>query len=174
MGFNTEYLGHLRITPTLNRAEVEWLSGFADWGALPDGDPFRLPMNPRAALSKAFADAGGSMSGPRAVPYGVQHWRVCEHGDRISWVRSEKSNDAVQALAFLVEHYLGPEAKAKGSASPDFAAFTFDHRLDGVIAGERDDTDELFLIRVVDSVFRHETLVAGVAWWDDPAALDDW
>jgi len=43
-----------------------------------------------------------------------------------------------------------------------------------VIAGERDDTDELFLIRVVDSVFRHETLVAGVAWWDDPAALDDW
>lgn len=174
MGFNTEYLGHLRITPTLNRAEVEWLSGFADWGALPDGDPFRLPMNPRAALSKAFADAGGSMSGPRAVPYGVQHWRVCEHGDRISWVRSEKSNDAVQALAFLVEHYLGPDAKAKGSESPDFAAFTFDHRLDGVIVGERDDTDELFLLRVVDSAFHHETLVAGVAWSDDPAALDDW
>ena len=30
MGFDTEYLGHLRITPPLNRAEAEWLSGFAD------------------------------------------------------------------------------------------------------------------------------------------------
>ena len=173
MGFNTEYLGHLRITPTLNRAEVEWLSGFADWGALPDGDPFRLPMNPRATLTKAFADAGGAMSGPRDIPHGVQDWRVCEHGDRISWARSEKSNDAVQALRFLVEHYLGPDAKAKDSDNPDFAAFTFDHRLDGVIAGERNDTEELFLLRVVDSDFSYETVVAGVAWWDSPD-LDEW
>ena len=173
MGFNTEYLGHLRITPTLNRAEVEWLCGFAEWGALPDGDPFRLPMNPRATLTKAFAEAGGAMSGPRDIPHGVHDWRVCEHGDRISWVRSEKSNDAVQALRFLVEHYLGPSAKAKDSDNPDFAAFTFDHRLDGVIAGERNDTEEMFLLRVVDSVFSHETVVAGVAWWDSPD-LDEW
>ena len=174
MGFDTQYLGHLVITPRLNPAEVEWLSGFADWGALPDGDPFHLPMNPRAALTKAFADAGGSMAGPRTVPYGVHDWRVCGHGDRISWVRSEKSNDAVQALEFLVEHYLGPEALARHSDSPDFAAFTFDHRLDGVIAAERNDTDELFLLRATDSRFTSETLVTGVAWWNDPAALDDW
>ena len=173
VGFNTEYLGHLRITPRLNPAEVEWLSGFADWGALADGDPFRLPMNPRAALPNAFADAGGSMSGPRHIPYGVHHWRVCEHGDRISWVRSEKSNDAVQALAFLVQHYLGPDARARDSDNPDFEAFTFDHRLDGVIAGEREDTDELFLVRVENSTFGHETLVEGVAWWEHPGALDD-
>ena len=38
----------------------------------------------------------------------------------------------------------------------------------------RDDTDELFLIRVENSRFRHETLVAGVEWWNDPAALDGW
>lgn len=174
MGFDTEYLGHLRITPRLNRAEVEWLNGFADWGALPDGDPFRLPMNPRAALAKAFADAGGSMVGPSTVPHGVRDWRVCEHGDRISWVRSHKSNDAVQALTFLATHYLGPEARAKNSDNPDFAAFTFDHRLDGLIAAVRDDTEELFLIHVENSTFRHETLVAGVEWWNDPSALDGW
>ena len=174
MGFNTEYLGYLRITPRLNPVEVEWLRGFADWGALPDGDAFRLPMNPRAALAKAFADAGGAMSGPRTVPYGVHHWWVCEHGDRLSWVQSEKSNDAVEVLQFLVQHYLGPGAKAKDSGNPDFDAFTFDHRLDGVIAAERQDTDELFLIRVEDSTFRHETVVDGVAWWDQPGALDDW
>jgi hypothetical protein len=42
-----------------------------------------------------------------------------------------------------------------------------------VIAGERDDTDELFLIRVVDSVFRHETLVGGVAWGECPDVLSE-
>ena len=83
-------------------------------------------------------------------------------------------NDAVEVLRFLVEHYLGPDARAKESDNPDFAAFTFDHRLDGVIVGERDDTDELFLIRVPDTVSRHETLFAGVAWWDDPTGLVDW
>lgn len=88
-------------------------------------------------------------------------------------MRSEKSNDAVEALTFLVEHYLGPDARAKDSDNSDFAAFTFDHRLDGVIVGEREDTDELFLVGVQDNTFRHETLVPGVAWWDDPTGVDD-
>ena len=109
---------------------------------------------------------------PAGIPHGVHDWRVCEHGDRIMWRRFEKSNDAEQALTFLVDHYLGPDAKAKDSDNPDFADFTFDHRLDGVIAGERDDTDELFLLRVTNSEFSQETLVPGVAWWAIPGALD--
>lgn len=172
MGFSTEYLGFVTITPPLNRAEAEWLTGFADWGGLPDGDPFRLPMNPRAAIAQAFRDRGGSMSSPGGIPSGVYDWRVCEHGDRIMWRRMEKSNDAEQALSFLVDHYLGHSAKAKNSDNPDFADFTFDHHLDGVVAGQRDDTDELFLLRVRNSEFSHETLVAGVEWWAMPGALD--
>ena len=165
MGFDTEYLGHLTITPPLNAAEVEWLNGFADWGALPDGDPFRLPMNPRAELAAAFRERGGAIPGGGTVPFGVRDWRVCSHGDRISWRRREKSNDAQQVLRFLVSQYLGPRARAQDSDNPDFAAFTFDHRLDGVIAAERNDTEELFLMRVVDSDIEVETLVAGVCWW---------
>ena len=164
MGYDTEYLGHLNVTPPLNPAEVEWLSGFADWGALPDGDPFRLPMNPRAELAQAFADRGGALSQPRTVPTGIQDWRVCTHGDRISWQRREKSNDATAVLRFLVEHYLGPEATAKGCGRDEFAQFTFDHSLDGIIAASRNDTEELFLITVTDSVIDTVTLVPGVPW----------
>ncbi|GAA4402844.1 hypothetical protein GCM10023168_13750 [Fodinibacter luteus] len=174
MGFSTRYLGFLEITPHLNPAEVEWLSGFADWGGLPDGDPLRLPMNPRASVAKAFEAGGGALSPPRNIPRGVHDWRVCAHGDRIAWRASEKSNDAVQTLTFLVGHYLGPDAVARRSDNPDFAEFTFDHRLDGVIAGERDDTDELFLLRVTDSRITQETLVAGVPAWLMPEALEDW
>ena len=46
MGFNTEYLGQLTITPPLNPTEVQWLLGFADWGGLGGGDAFSLPMTP--------------------------------------------------------------------------------------------------------------------------------
>ncbi len=165
MGYDTEYLGHLTVTPPLNPAEVEWLSGFADWGALPDGDPFRLPMNPRAELAQACADRGGALGQPRMVPTGIQDWRVCTHGDRITWQRREKSNDATAVLRFLVEHYLGPGARAKDCGREGFEEFTFDHRLDGVLAACRDDTDELFLIVVEDSVIDTETLVPGVPWW---------
>lgn len=174
MGFNTDYLGHLTITPPLNEAEGEWLRGFADWEALPDGDPFALPMNPRAALAKAFADAGGSMRPSRAVPYGVGHWRVCEHGDRIDWHRADKSNDAAEALSFLVEYYLGPNARARDCGNPDFAEFTFDHHLDGVVVAVRNDTEEMFLLRVTNSRITRETVVPGVAWWNDPDAADGW
>ena len=159
MGYSTEYLGYLTVTPPLNPAEVEWVNGFADWGALPDGDPFHLPMNPRAALSQAFAAQGGVMAGRSTVPYGVRDWRASTDGSRIAWRRSEKSNDAVHTLRFLVEHYLGPGALAMTCEGDEFAGFTFDHRLDGVLAAARDDTDELFLIRVVASVIETQTLV---------------
>ncbi|MGL4174839.1 MAG: hypothetical protein ACRCSN_02080 [Dermatophilaceae bacterium] len=162
MGYDTEYLGHLEVTPPLNRVEVEWLSGFADWGALPDGDPFTLPMNPRAALATAFRNAGDGMTGPRNIPRGTRDWRVSDDGTRISWRRAPKSNDAVHTLTFLVETYLGVDAAARSSGNPDFVAFTFDHRLDGLIVGERDDTEELFLLEVRDSIITHHTIVPRV------------
>jgi hypothetical protein len=82
------------------------------------------------------------------------------------WRRAEKSNDAVQALGFLVRHYLGPDGLAQGSGNPDFAEFTFDHRLDGVVAGMRDDTDELFLLRVRNNEITWETIVPGFPYWE--------
>ena len=68
MGFNTEYLGQLTITPPLNPAEVQWLLGFADWGGL-GGDAFSLPMNPRAELAAALDRAGGSLPRSHAIPW---------------------------------------------------------------------------------------------------------
>lgn len=162
MGYDTNYLGYLTVTPSLNRAEVEWLSGFADWGALTDDDPFGLPMNPRAALAAAFTEAGGALPGSSRVPSGVRDWRFGLEGDVLSWRRGEKSNDAIQTIEYLVTHYLGPGALARCCGRPEFDDFTFDHRLDGIIAGERHDTGELFLVRVDDSQITLQTLVAGL------------
>lgn len=164
MSHDTEYLGHLTVTPPLNPAEVEWLSGFADWGAISDGDPYRLPMNPRAELVHAFAQRNGAMRQPGIVPAGVRDWRVWANGVGISWQRAPNSNDAEATMRFLVDHYLRPDARAKHLGGDDFAQFTFDHRLDGVVAAWRSDTEELYLIRVEDNEIYTETLVAGASW----------
>lgn len=50
---------------------------------------------------------------------------------------------------------------------PEFEHFTFDHVVNGVIAAERDDTRELFLIVCKDNTIRRERLVA-----PDPAPWD--
>lgn len=165
MGDNTEYLGHLTITPRLNPAEVQWLLGFADWAGGPGADPFSLPMNPRAELAHARTHGSGAVPPHSRIPWGVSDWQVSFHGDRLRWSRAEKSHDAVATLEFLADHFLGPAALAKQSTNPDFADFTFDHRLDGVIAGCREDTDELFLLWVENSVVTWETVVPGTPPW---------
>ena len=54
-------------------------------------------------------------------------------------------------LRYLIEHFLRPGARAGSSGLGYFEEFTFDHVLDGVVAGSRRDTCELFLIDVLDN-----------------------
>ncbi|WP_295697499.1 hypothetical protein [Lapillicoccus sp.] len=171
-GYSTTYIGHLDITPPLNAAEVEWLTALAEWQGGPQGDVFTVPMNPRAVWSLAMAKAGGSIasSAPEGMPRGTTDWRPCLDGCRLEWDRIEKSNDAIPSIRFLVDHFLGPQALARDAGGDDFAAFSFDHALDGVIAAYRDDTEELFLIRAEDSRLSQETVVAG----SDPCAGLGW
>ncbi len=172
MGYNTTYIGHFDITPPLNAVEVQWLEAFAAWHGGPHGDPFRVPMNPRAEWERAMKAAGGSVVLPAArdVPWGVFDWRPCPDGCCLSWHRQDRSNDALLAIRFLLDHGLGPRALARDVGGDDFSGFTFDHALDGAVAGVRADTDELFLIRAVDGRLSHETVIQG----SDPYAEMGW
>lgn len=167
MEHHTTYLGQLRLDPPLSARELDWLRSFAEWGGGPTGDPFEVPMNPRAEL----ADWPGRGGRPEpeepsrtGIPDGVCDWVPCDEGCHLVWRPAPRSNDALLALRFLVDHYLGPRALARGRG-PAFEAFTFDHRVDGVVAAHRDDTEELFLLRAQEGRFHRETLDPGVARW---------
>lgn len=72
-------------------------------------------------------------------------------------------------LQYLIDHFLRPGALAQTSGRPEFEAFTFDHRLNGTIAAERDDTRELWLIQCRDNEIVTEGLVASDPMpWDLP------
>lgn len=61
-------------------------------------------------------------------------------------------------MAYLIDHFLRPDALAKQSAAPWFVGFTFDHRLNGVVAACPRDTHGLFLIEVADNVVSERPL----------------
>lgn len=67
---------------------------------------------------------------------------------------------AEEWLQYLIDHFLRPGAHARLDGRPAFEHFTFDHMVNGIIAAERDDTRELFLIVCEDNAIHREVLVA--------------
>jgi hypothetical protein len=50
----------------------------------------------------------------------------------------------------VIDHFLREGALAQESGDPQFAEFTFDHQVNGVIVGEQKDLRELFVLRVAE------------------------
>lgn len=172
MGFSTAYLGRLDIEPRLNAQEVEWLRAYARTHRPfhPD-DPYAVPMNPGAEHLHHPASSplpGGGYALPSGPVTGLDRcdWQPCVDGCCLVWDKVEKSNAAARELRYLVDHFLRPDAHAATDGRDDFAPFTFDHHVSGVIAAERDDTRELFLVVADDNSIEERTLVPGdPQWW---------
>lgn len=166
MGHSTHYLGRLDIRPVLRQQEIEWLRAYAELDE-PSVHGYDIPLNPRAERAdrvrrqrstRSTGDAARVSDG--GVPWGSCDWLPCVEGCCLQWREVEKSNNAVLWLSHLVDHFLSPGGLAQ-DAGADFEEFTFDHVVSGIIAAERNDTRELFLIRAADNVITTETLVAG-------------
>lgn len=172
MGFSTRYLGHLDIQPPLNDSETEWLRAFGEIDRRHYNEPYEVAMNPRALRIETWqqrgsgGDAFKSLAPPDGSPYPHLDWAPCYEGCCLAWYGTEKSRMAEEWLQYLIDHFLRPGAHARLDGRQAFERFTFDHTLNGVIAAERNDTLELFLIVCRDNTIRRETLV--------PPIPDEW
>jgi hypothetical protein len=164
MGFSTAYLGRLDIEPALNREEVEWLRSFARAAHRDPTDPYSVPMNPGAAPLVDHAESRVRSTRTSAGLWRCD-WQPCPDGCCLTWQEVEKSNDASRELRYLVDHFLRPGAHARTDTRDDFAAFTFDHVVNGTIAAERGDNRELFLIEARDNEIAERTLIPGAPDW---------
>lgn len=137
MGINTTYIGHVDIAPSLNQAEYDYLSVFPD-----------------RILDRGWPDEG--------LPDRWCGWEPCPHGCCLSWSGREKFNawTAPLWMQYLIDEFMRREARAW--ADSEFPAFTFDHRMDGLIIGEQQDNLELFAIRVENNRVTTETLRRGM------------
>ena len=112
-GETVRYLGHVDVEPGLNQSEYNYLE-----------DCFGL--RPGQVRDRA--------EGP---PDDWCGWGPCPHGCCLSWDGREKFHAGAVWMEYLIDELLRPEARAAASQDPRLAGFTFDHRLDGLIVGER-------------------------------------
>lgn len=166
MGFTTDFIGHIDVTPSLNEAEQAYLSAFS----LTRHDdreegPYYVSPNP-------YADQGSPdpERAKRLAPGQPQiwcRWVPCWGGCCLALDGEEKIYQPTRWLAYLAQHFLVPDAEASRSGLAVFDDFTFDHRLDGLVVGCRRDNKQLFAIRVEDSVITEEVLRAADARYLD-------
>ena len=122
------YAGHIRVQPALNEAERAHLRALTDSGGTLRGTP--------------------TGRGDRDVPFARLAWEVCPGGCCLTWNPSlEESRMMLPTLQFLVDHLLRRGAKAEGRRG--FAAFTFDHVLDGAVMGRSVVDAETRLVEVI-------------------------
>lgn len=163
MGYSTDFVGNLTITPSLNEAEIEYLAAFsASRRCERPGGPYVVPGNPRAETSESFP--GDSYNEPaQGQPQLWCAWTTCWEGDCLAWSGTEKSYAMEQWLRYLIAHFLKPSGRAAGH--PGFEDFTFDHRVDGMVVGCRRDTKELFALSVHNNRVRKRILNKGNRAW---------
>jgi hypothetical protein len=158
MGYTTDFIGHIEVAPHLNPAEQNYLLAFAASRRFDrPGGPYEVPGNPSAERGERPADVDTYNATAPGQPSFWCDWVPCWNGHCLSYDGREKFYGATQWLTYLIDHFLASQAHAQGSEG--FAEFTFDHVLDGIVAGCRRDTGELFLIHVEKNVVREQTLL---------------
>jgi hypothetical protein len=160
MGYTTDFLGHIDIDPPLNEAEQLYLRAFAEsrrWDR--PGGAYEVPRNPAANRDRRVRDIDGYNRVAPGQPALWCQWMPCWDGCCLSHDGIEKFYAATEWMSYLIDHFLAPHALAQDSGEEWFRDFTFDHRLDGIIAACRRDTRRLYLIRVDENAVREETLL---------------
>lgn len=162
MGYNTDFVGHIDIHPHLNEHEQAYLSTFSDtrrW-ARPGGS-YAVPANPVADEATQGSYSVDRRMVAEGQPGFSCGWTPCWDGCCLGHDGVEKFYQSTRWMTYLIDHFLKPGAFAADSGLDCFEHFTFDHRLDGIVAACRRDTKELFLIRVEDSLVAEEILRSG-------------
>jgi len=173
MGYNTDYIGRIDVDPPLNGAERAYLTAFSQSRRFDrPGGPYAIPGNPAAERTEGEGfDVDTSNRIAPGQPSLWCDWAPSWDGCCLAYNGLEKFYNGTRWMAYLIDHFLAPGAYAKDAGGSWFTGFTFDHHANGIIAGCRQDTRELFLLRVVDNRVVHETLVPGRSPWEELALL---
>lgn len=162
MGYSTRYLGGPRIDPPLNLSEVAWLRAYSATRTMSD-DPYEVAMNPGADHLRRADRPDAVYETVHPTPWRDslgRDWEPTTAGCHLSWVPCSRGDDGVGQLRYLIDHFLGPQARAALDARDAFSEFTFDHVLNGFVAAERSD-GRFTLIRIHDNEVEEAVLTSG-------------
>lgn len=154
MGYRTEFYGQINIEPPLNAEEIAYLTKFSESRRM------------LCTQGPYYVDRGGSMgqsNGPDVLDYNHPpagqpglwcNWTPTADGKAIEWDGGENFYYADEWMAYLMAHFLAPDAYAKGELP-----FLQGHTCNGSIEAQGEDRDDAWLFEVVDNVVKGSRLV---------------
>lgn len=156
MGYQTDFVGYLHMTPPLNDREITLINTISR----------SIYLDKRASGPRALGEDEEAINAVKdAAPWGWSNWTACAKGCCLSYDGGDKANHMVQWLKYLMESFLVPGAKVQSLV--DSASLTCDHVLNGMVVGSRRDNRELYSITVRDNAVEVELLWPGVTEWSD-------
>lgn len=154
MGYQTDYVGYLHISPPLNEREIELINRVSGSIFL---DRETTGLRVAEELDEAIRAHGD------VPPRGWSNWSACPQGCCLTYNGGDKANHMVPWLKYLMSNFLVPGATAHRKSGLE--ELTCDHLLNGMVVGSRRDNRELYSITARDNEVEIELLWPGEKNW---------
>lgn len=154
--------GAVTIDPPLNPTEIAYLTRFAQTRRM-DRTNGPYYVNGSGLFGSAREpDIRNYNQPPEGQPSLWCQWLPTLDGTAIIWDGEEKFYDPVEWMQYLIDHFLRPDAHA--ATSDEFAAFTFNHTLNGIIHIQCADSDQWRIVVTNNTVTRLDPIIT----WPTP------
>ncbi|MEU8927085.1 hypothetical protein AB0D10_40235 [Kitasatospora sp. NPDC048545] len=163
MGYTTTFTGRIAVEPPLGAQEIAYLRKFAHTRRMDRANgPYHVGGTGFAGQGHD-ADIRDFNKPPAGQPGLWCKWEPTDDGAAIEWNGCEKFYDSSEWMAYLIDHFLKPGARARGEAG--FEGFTFDHVLNGVIDAQGEEAWDTWQLTVRDNeVSASEPLEPETVW----------
>ena len=156
MGYTTDFDGQIDVVPPLNEKELAFLDKFAKTRRMDcEQGPYYVDRGGFAGQDNNDPKIRDYNSPAEGQPSLWCQWVPSEEGDAIVWDEGEKFYESPEWMAYLIEHFLGKNPKAKSELP-----FLQGHVLNGVISAQGEEPSDMWLLHVEDNVVSVEELIA--------------
>lgn len=152
MGYTTEFVGHVTVTPPLNQQEIDFLNDLASTRRM---NRTKGPLYVRGSgfMGQDHDDDVTSANSPHPDQPGLWlQWVPSDDGTTIAWDQGEKFYDSAEWMHYIVDRLLAPGAEdyiaEHIDEDPRLAHFTCDHEVEGFIEAFGEDPYDRWVLRV--------------------------
>lgn len=148
MGYSTQFKGRIEIEPPLNGTEIDYLKKFAETRRM------NRRKGPYYVEASGFygqeheEDVLDYNTPPVGQPGLWCQWVPTPDGTALVWDQGEKFYCADEWMAYLIDHFLKPNAVVKETGLFDFFQ---DHILSGVVLAQGEEVDDRWTLTVVNN-----------------------
>ena len=146
MGYTTEFKGQIKIEPSLNAQEIDFLRKFSGTRRM------NRKNGPYFVNGTEFAGQGRDTDiidynePPEGQPSLWCQWVPTKDGQYIEWDGGEKFYHADDWMEYIIQHFIGAKPLAK-----EHLPFLQGHSCNGKIKAQGEDMDDRWLLNVEDN-----------------------